>query len=134
MQLALAAVPYALLYKYGAGGLKFLVGYKTQLLYEQALREDTYKNQDTTSAGINKYSGYNVCPCAGIPDDTFVICIAKPDVDSNLWLGLNSTEDNQLQLQRLQANSELFFVKGLFKMDTQFGFADQIVIYTTITA
>jgi hypothetical protein len=133
-QAGLDLVPDALLFRYGIGGLKFLVGYKTQKLYEQALREDTYKNQNTTEKGENKYSGYDVVPCAGIPDDTFVICIAKPDQDSNLWLGINSVQDNQLELKKLQANSELFFVKGLFKMDTQIGFSDQLVIYTTLTA
>lgn len=134
LQACLDSVPPALLYRYGAGGLKFMVSYKTQRLYETALREDSFKNQDTTSKGINMYSGYDVVPLAGMPDDTIVVCIAKPDTDSNLWLGINSTEDNMLQLQRLQNNSELFFVKGLFKMDTQIGFADQLVIYTTITA
>ncbi len=133
-QVAYQLVPKALLYKYGAGGLKILVGYPTQQIYEQALREDTYKNENTTEKGVNKWSGYDVVPCAGIPDNTFIFAIAKPDVDSNLWLGINSTEDNQLQLQRLQNNSEMFFVKGLFKMDTQVGFADQLVIYTPITA
>ena len=62
-----------------------------------------------------------------------IIDLQKPDVDSNTWLGINSTEDNQLQLMRLQNNSELFFVKGLFKMDTQIGFPDQFVLYTTLT-
>jgi hypothetical protein len=133
-QLALNLVPKALLYKYGKGGLKFIVSYADQLKYEQALREDAYKNQDTTESGINRYSGYDVVPVAGLPENTFYVAIAKPDIDSNLWLGINSTEDNQLQLMRLQNNSEMFFVKGLFKMDTQIGFADQLVIYTTITA
>lgn len=134
-QAALNLVPNALLFRYGAGGLKFLVGYTTQKLYEQALREDSFKNQDTTQKGLNMYSGYDVVPCAGIPDNTFFLCIAKPDTDSNLWLGMNSQEDeNNLKLQQLQANSELWFVKGLFKMDTQIGFTDQLVIYTTITA
>lgn len=133
-QAALNLVPDALLFRYGAGGLKFMVSYKTQKLYEQALREDSFKNQDTTQKGINMYSGYDVVPLAGMPDNTFFLCIAKPDTDSNLWLGINSTEDNQIQLQRLQNNSELFFVKGLFKMDTQIGFADQLVVYTTLTA
>jgi hypothetical protein len=133
-QAALNLVPKALLYRYGKAGLKFVVSYADQLKYEQALRQDTYKNQDTTESGINRYSGYDVVPVAGLPEDTFYVCIAKPDIDSNLWLGINSTEDNQLQLMRLQNNSEMFFVKGLFKMDTQIGFADQLVIYTTITA
>jgi hypothetical protein len=133
-QAALNLVPKALLYRYGKAGLKFVVSYADQLKYEQALRQDLYKNQDTTESGINRYSGYDVVPVAGLPEDTFYVCIAKPDIDSNLWLGINSTEDNQLQLMRLQNNSEMFFVKGLFKMDTQIGFADQLVIYTTITA
>jgi hypothetical protein len=133
-QAALNLVPKALLYRYGKAGLKFVVSYADQLKYEQALRQDLYKNQDTTESGINRYSGYDVVPVAGLPENTFYVCIAKPDIDSNLWLGINSTEDNQLQLMRLQNNSEMFFVKGLFKMDTQIGFADQLVIYTTITA
>jgi hypothetical protein len=129
------AVPKALLYKYGEGGLKFHVSYKTQQVYEELLTvTNTFKNNDTTEKGINRYKGYEIKPLAGMPDNTIVVAISKPDIDSNLWLGINSTEDNQLQLMRLQNNSELFFVKGLFKMDTQVGFLDQLVIYTTLTA
>lgn len=135
MQRCYASVPKALLFKYGEGGLKFHVSYKTQQVYEELLTvTNVFKNNDTTEKGINRYKGYEVKPLAGMPDNTIVVAISKPDIDSNLWLGINSTEDNQLQLMRLQNNSELFFVKGLFKMDTQIGFADQLVIYTTLTA
>ena len=135
LQRCYSAVPKALLYKYGEGGLKFHVSYKTQQVYEELLTvTNTFKNNDTTEKGINRYKGYEVKPLAGMPDNTIIVAISKPDIDSNLWLGINSTEDNQLQLMRLQNNSELFFVKGLFKMDTQIGFADQLVIYTTLTA
>jgi hypothetical protein len=128
-------VPKALLYKYGAAGLKFHVSYKTQQVYEEWLTTTAlYKNNDFTEKGINRYKGYEILPLAGMPDNTIVVAISKPDIDSNLWLGINSTEDNQLQLMRLQNNSELFFVKGLFKMDTQIGFADQLVLYTTLIA
>lgn len=127
------SVPKALLYKYGIGGLKFLVSYKTQQVYEELLTvTNTFKNNDTTEKGINRYKGYEMVALAGLPDNSIIVCICKPDIDSNLWLGINSTEDNQLQLMRLQNNSELFFVKGLFKMDTQIGFADQLVIYTKL--
>lgn len=129
------AVPKALLFKYGEGGLKFHVSYKTQQVYEEWLTTTAvFKNNDFTQAGINRYKGYEIKPLAGMPDNTIWVCISKPDIDSNTWLGINSTEDNQLQLMRLQNNSELFFVKGLFKMDTQIGFADQLVLYTTLTA
>jgi hypothetical protein len=134
MQAAYALVPPAQLFKYGVGGLKYLVSYADQQNYENALQSDTTKNQDTSEKGINRYNGYEVVPCAGIPANTFFLAIAKPDIDSNLWLGLNSVDDNNLQMQKLQANSEMFFVKGLFKADTQIGFTDQLVMYTTITA
>lgn len=128
-------VPKALLYKYGPGGLKFIISKSIQQVYEEWLTTTAvYKNNDYTEKGINRYKGYDVQPLAGVPDNTIIACIAKPDIDSNLWLGINSTEDNQLQLMRLQNNSELFFVKGLFKMDTQVGFPDQIVLYTTLIA
>lgn len=133
-QRAYLLVPPALLYKYGAGGLKFFVSYPDQQKYENTMQlQTTFKNQDTTQSGINRYNGYDVVPLAGLPENTFFVGIGKPDIDSNLWIGINSTEDAQLQLQRLQANSELFFVKGLFKMDTQIGFNDQLVMYTTQT-
>lgn len=133
-QLALNLVPVALLFRYGAGGLKFMVSYVDKLKYDQSLREDDFKNQNTTEKAVSMYDGYDVCPCAGIPENTFYLAIAKPDTDSNLWVGINSAEDTTLQLQRLQNNSELFFVKGLFKMDTQIGFPDQFVLYTLQTA
>lgn len=134
-QAAYQLVPRALLFKYGAKGLKIICGYLAQQLYEQALREDTFKNEPTTEKGINKWSGYDVVPCAGVPDNTFLFVIARPDNASNLWLGLNSSSDEeQLQMARKQANSEIFFVKGLFKLDAQTGFPDQIVLYTSIIA
>jgi hypothetical protein len=126
-------VPKALLYRYGVKGLKFMVGYPTQQVYEEFLTTTTtFKNNDTTEKSINRYKGYEVVPLAGIPDNTIVVCIANPDITSNVWIGLNSVQDeNALKLAQLQANSELYFVKGLFKMDTQTGFPDQIVLYTS---
>lgn len=131
----LKLVPRALLYRYGAKGLKFMIGYSAQLVYEEYLTESTFKNNDTTEKGINRYRGYEVVPLAGIPDNTIVLCIASPDISSNIWIGVNSVEDQEaLQLAKLQANAELYFVKGLFKVDTQTGFPDQIVLYTSLVA
>jgi hypothetical protein len=130
-----SSVPKALLFKYGNQGLKFHVSYLTQQIYEQDLLLGTFKNQDTTQAGINRYKGYDVVPLAGMPDNTIVATISNPGMESNLWVGCNSEQDETgLQLARLQANSELFFIKGLFKMDTQIGFPDFAVLYTNITA
>lgn len=124
----------ALLGKYGKGGLKFCMSYVDFQKYGEALRTDAYKNTRSDEKAYTQFRGYEIETLAGLPENTFYLAIQKPDVDSNTWLGINSTEDNQLQLMRLQNNSELFFVKGLFKMDTQIGFPDQFVIYSTLTA
>lgn len=134
-QPAYLLVPPAQLYKYGPKGLKYNISYPDQQNYEFYMQTvTTFKNQDTSQSGINRYNGYDVVPLAGMPASTFFLGINKPDRDSNLWLGINSMDDAKLELKHLQPNSELFFVKGLFKMDTQIGFTDQEVVYTTITA
>lgn len=132
----IALTPKALLFKYGARGLKFHINAKTQLCYENFLTfQMNFKNNDATEKSINRYRGYDVVVCRGIPDNTVVLCISMPDIESNLFLGLNSTDDeSNVQLQRLQNNSELFFIKILMKADVAPGYADQIVMYTTITA
>lgn len=131
---SLKLVPKALKYKYGSKGLRILVSYNTQDVYEDALADSAFKNQDTTEKGINRFKGYDVVPLAGMPDNTIVITVAVPDIASNLWVGMNSQSDNELQMARTTAASELFFIKGLFKVDTQTGFPDQVVLYTKQTA
>lgn len=113
--------------------LKFFMSIASEQLYQQFLTNTTYKNNDTTEKGINRFMGYDVVAVAGMPDNTIVFCEGLMDVSSNLYVGMNSTEDNNLQLQRLQNNSELFFLKGLMKYAVQYGFSDQVVLYTTLT-
>lgn len=131
MALALAKIPQALLYKYGPGGVKYLMSNADKQKYDNALIALPNKSIDPSNKGVFNYQGYDVVPLAGIPENTFMVCVAKPDLDSNLWIGMNSVNDDELQMARLQANSELFFVKGLFKVDTQIGFAEELVLYST---
>ena len=49
--------------------------------------------------------------------------------ESNLWVGTNSIADEGLQLARLQANSEKFFIKMLVKADVQIGWGAEVVLY-----
>lgn len=115
--------------------MKFFVSINTEQLYQTALTQGTtFKGLNTMDAGIKPWKGYDVVPLAGFPDDTILFCEGLPDTSSNLYVGMNSTEDNNLQLMRLQNNSELFFLKGLMKYDVQYGFSDQIFLYTTYTA
>ena len=133
---AISLVPPALLGKYGPEGLKILVSYNTWLLYNQALREDAFKNQNTTEKSQDMWNGYDLVRCAGIPDNTFLMCIANPNpMSSVLFIGVNEFEDKQnLKMSPLQNNSDLWFVRAEQKVDTQIGWTDQVVLYTTLTA
>lgn len=115
--------------------LKFLVSVATEQIYHTFLTtSQTFKGVNTTEKGINLYKGYEVVALAGLPDNTIIFAEALDDVSSNLYLGMNSTEDNNLQLMRLQNNSELFFLKGLMKYAVQYGFSEEVFLYTTLTS
>jgi len=115
--------------------MKFFMSIETEQFYQAALvTGTTFKGLNTMDRGIKPWKGYEVVPIAGFPDDTILFCEGLPDTSSNLYVGMNSTEDNNLQLMRLQNNSELFFLKGLMKFDVQYGFSNQIFLYTTYTS
>jgi len=114
--------------------MKFLVSITTEQIYQTFITTvQTFKGVNTTERGINKFKGYDIVPLAGLPDNTIVFCEALADTTSNLYVGMNSAEDNNLQLMRKQANSELFFLKGLMKYDVQYGFSEQVFLFTTLT-
>ena len=114
--------------------LKFLVSVNTDLIYEDFLTTQTFKNNDTTEKGIRKYKGFEIVPLAGLPDNTIMFTEALSATDGNLWLGLNSILDENFQLARKLPASELFFVKMLMKMDVNYGFSNKIFLYTTLTS
>ena len=115
--------------------LKFFVSINTEQIYQTFITTSlVYKGVNTTDRGINTFKGYEIVPLAGFPDDTILFAEGLPDTDSNLYVGMNSTEDNQLQLMRLQNNSELFFLKGLMKYDVQYGFSQELFLFTTLVA
>lgn len=131
---ALAKLPKALLFKFGAQGTSIIMSYQDKAKYDEALRTDSFKNIRSDEAGYTQYRGYDIKVLAGLPENTFFVTTARPDNRSNTWIGINSVDDNTLDLKKLQNNSELYFIKGLFKADVNFGFYDQVVIYTTQTA
>lgn len=115
--------------------MKFFVSINTEQIYDTFLTTTlTFKGVNTTERGINKFKGYEIVPVAGMADDTILFCEGLPDTSSNLYVGMNSTEDNQLQLMRVSNPSELFFLKGLMKYDVQYGFSDEIFLFTTLTS
>jgi len=114
--------------------MKYLMSINSEQIYQDASVAITFKGQITQSGETQPWKGFEVVGLAGMPDNTILFVEATDNVDSNLYVGMNSTEDNNLQLQKLQANSEIFFLKGLMKFDVQYGFSEQVFLYTTLTA
>lgn len=114
--------------------MKFIVSPATELIYNTALIQLAYKGAQPMDGSTLPYKGYKIISLAGVPENTIIFTEAVPDTSSNLYIGENSTDDNQLQLSKLQANSELFFIKGLMKFDVQYGWSENIFLYTTQTS
>lgn len=115
--------------------LKFFVSINTEQIYETFLTTTlTFKGVNTTERGINKFKGYEIVPLAGMPDNTIVFTEGLAATDSNLWVGMNSGEDTLLQLAKKQANSEIYFLKGLMKYSVQYGFSEEVFLFTTLTS
>jgi hypothetical protein len=114
--------------------LKFLVSIEDEQIYQAASINITFKGQITQSGETQPWKGFQVVSLAGIPKDTIVFTIATDDVESNLWIGMNSVIDENLQLAKLLPNAETFFLKGLMKFDTQYGYSEKAFLYTTLTS
>lgn len=114
--------------------LKFFVSVATEQLYQQASVNIAFKGQITSSGETQPWKGFQVVALAGMPDNTIVFTQGFDDPASNLYVGMNSTEDNNLELKRVSNPSELFYIKGLMKYDVQYGFAEEVFLYTTLTA
>lgn len=114
--------------------VKIMVSTVDRLKYEDYQANiQTYKGVDTTQQGINRYKGYDVVDLAGLPENTFYMGKAYPALDNNMFIGMNSTDDMMLQLQRLQNNSEYFFFKMLAKIDVNVAKFNELFMHTTLT-
>lgn len=120
------AIPEALRYD---PNMKIFCSYATYDLYDQSQVNQTYKGIDITQVGKDTFKGKRLCKIADFPDDCFMIAKGTASPESNLWVGMNSIADEGLQLARLQANSELFFIKMLVKADVQIGWGNEVVLY-----
>jgi hypothetical protein len=109
--------------------MKFFMSYATYDLYMQSQIAQTYKGVDTTSEGIPKFKGRDTVKIADLPDNFYLIAKGNATPGSNMWVGMNSTDDAKLELSRLQNNSELWFIKMLMKVDVNFGWNSETVMY-----
>lgn len=129
-------LPTALKYDFIVGGtrpsskVKLFVSPTTFDLYAQYQIAQANKGIDITKFGEDTFRGIKVVPIPNLPNNYYMFAKGMATPESNLWMGMNSMDDEQtLQLSRLQANSELYFIKGLAKIDFQIGWNEETVTY-----
>jgi hypothetical protein len=120
-------IPAALKYD---PSMKLFLSYDLYDAYAKALIAQTNKNADHESMQLNiKYRGLPVVRIADFPANKMMFAKGSAGMDSNLWVGMNSVEDAKLEMNKVQNNSELFYVKMLCKLDVQFGYTQEVVNY-----
>lgn len=99
-------------------GTVILMDYKTWDAYNEYLTQKTFKFTDNRTENEHRFQGKRIIPLTALPDNTILIGNFSTGVDSNLWMGLDYANDEDvLLIDKLQNDSELYFMKVLMKMD-----------------
>lgn len=111
--------------------IKFMLSPLDWQKFEIASLALTNKGRDVNGVTIPNYRGFEIVTLAGLPESTFYLTKATADLESNLWVGTNAVEDLQIDLQKLQNNSSLYFMKSLFAFDVQIAKMEEFIMHTT---
>ena len=117
--------------------MKFILSVATEQLYLTALSTaTTYKGISLDSPLTPRWKGYEVEGVAGMADNTIVFCQANADDPqiANLWVGMNSLDDNELKVARVAPLSEEFGMLAKWKWCVNYGWGNQIFLFTTLSA
>ena len=109
---------------------RIIMSHRDKQIYYSALRDaGISKGVNIQDAGVDFYGGFPVVSC-GIPKDHVVFTVASTGKDSNLvgatWMDVDY---RGVKIERLQANSELWFGKVLFKFGVNIVFGGELTYY-----
>ena len=112
-------------------GLSFVIGWEAWDAYDQYISDKMVKYSENTEVNRYRFKGKKITPIVGIPEHTIVLGQFTTGMDSNLWMGVDYANDSEvLKIDRLQANSELFFFQMRMKMDVNIVRPGEIVVHT----
>jgi hypothetical protein len=113
--------------------LKIFMSTKNWDTLKQAIRENyTGKGPTILDPVAGRIDGRQIVPMSQWPDDRVVITYADGSAQSNFWVVTNKYSDmaEKFRYGLLQNDSELFFLKLLYKFDTQILYPEHIVLGT----
>jgi hypothetical protein len=112
--------------------LVYVMGWDLWDLYDQYLSSKDVKY--TENADVNKYrfKGKRIVVINGITEQTIALGKFTTGMDSCLWMGVDyATDQESVKVERLQANSELYFFQMRMKVDVNIVLPSEIVVWTT---
>lgn len=111
--------------------LVFVMGWDLWDLYDQYLSDKQVKYSDNTEVNKYRFKGKRIVPIVGIPEHTIVLGEFDTTMNSNLWMGVDYVNDSEVvKVERLQANSELYFFQMRMKMDVNIVRPSELVCWT----
>lgn len=115
--------------------LKFVMGWDTWDLYDQYLTtQKDYKYVENPDVNKRTFKGKEIVVIDGIPESTIFFGKFSTDQDSCLWMAVDySTDEESVKVERLQANSEMYFFQMRLKMDINLVRPGEIVVWTAYT-
>lgn len=112
--------------------LKFVMGWDTWDLYDQYLTtQKDYKYVENPDVNKRTFKGKEIVVIDGIPESTIFFGKFSTDQDSCLWMAIDySTDEESVKVERLQANSEMYFFQMRLKMDINLVRPGEIIVWT----
>ena len=113
--------------------LKLICSHTTYLLLRDADQDQQFKGPNFPSAdgGMSVY-GAPVVGLSQMRDNTIIATYCDSSINSNLKMGVDnstSTVVDTFQVEKLQANSEIYFIKQLLKMGVGYTYGEEIALY-----
>lgn len=110
--------------------LKLFVSVEDADIYDSVLTQREYKGVNYTDRNPERYKGIRIVPLAAWPKDIVVAAATSAGIDSNFWMGVDYSDDDEVVLiDKLTNAGEKYFFKMLMKVDTNIVFGEDIVIY-----
>ena len=108
--------------------IRFVVSYADLQKYYAAIRDSVItKGINIMDPGVARFAGIPIVSC-GIPENKVVLGVFDGGQDGQLQAATWMNEDRSgLLVERLQNNSELFFIKALFKWGINYRLGAEIV-------
>jgi hypothetical protein len=99
-------------------------------ILDYVITEKPFKGADYTNINSERYKGISIVVLPDLPKDVIFAAEGTSGIDSNLWIGVNLSEDSEaIKIGKVAENGELYFFKMLMKADTNYVYGEDIVLW-----